>query len=135
MSFLLKFFGGNVYGYLIGGAIISLLSIGATSYIVTNIKDVEIDDLKAQAAEQKSANVSAALSQLQGFINGIHLSEVNFQNTLDSINGNFSTLKGQLANVSKQKPLPVDCVIDSERLLILTAATAAANKPAASAAH
>lgn len=134
MKWLLSLFGGSAWSYLIS----ALLSVGASSYVtytfVHNANAVTIADLKTQAAQQKAANVTAALDQLQGFISQIHLADANFQNTLDAIDGKFSTLKGALDNVAKQKPLPVDCVIDSERLRILTAATAAANAktPAAS---
>lgn len=123
---LLSLFTGGIYGYLIAGGLAACLSGGATYYIVHNAGQLEITRIKLADANQKAADVSGSLKQLQGFISGMQAAETDYSHTLNRINSNIAGLKGQWANATA-KPLPLDCVPDIERVRSVNAAIHAAN--------
>lgn len=122
--------GIGLYGYLIAFGIGAALSIGATYQIVHTANAVEIGNLKLAAKTKEAADVTASLSQLQGFIASIHLAETNYNDTLDAINSTVASLRGQWKNATA-KPLPADCFPTPDRVRAVNAAISAANKATA----
>jgi phage-related protein len=86
---------------------------------------VQLADSKAQ-----TANISASLTQLQGFIGSMHTADADYNAKLDAINAQFTNLKQELSNATRT-PLPADCKPTADRLRVLSDAVSAANQGAA----
>lgn len=105
------------------------VAAGATYGAVHTIDTVKLQALQLAQSKAHAADISASLSQLQGFIAAMHSADAGYNVTLDAINSQFAGLKKELA-IAVSKPLPADCRPDVGRLRILTAAVGAANKGA-----
>lgn len=125
---LLSLFGGGVYGYLIAAGVSALLAIGGTRYLDSLIYGKTISRLELAAEKKRADDNGATLKQLQGFINGIRLSQVNYQTTLDTIAANTKAAANGWKNAIANKPLPLDCLPDPVRLRNVNAAIRATNK-------
>lgn len=114
----------------IAGVVILMAGASATTYYIKNNADtVKLQKVQLAYSQAQTANVTASLTQLQGFIASMHAADANYGAALDSINAQFAKLKKDLAN-AKLNPLPVDCKPDVGRLRVLTGAVAAANQGA-----
>jgi len=121
---------GGIWGYVAAAVFAAALSVGATHWIDAKGYGITIANLKTDAANQKAANVTAALSQLQGFIDKMHTADAGYSSDLQSIKDAFAALAKDFKNATV-KPLPLDCKPDIGRVRILSAAVAAANAKAA----
>jgi type II secretory pathway pseudopilin PulG len=137
IKFITSFFTGGFGGYLIVAGIVGILASGGSYFIVKNIYDAKLAQsesaaasFRASVAERDSASVTASLTQLQGFIAGMHSAELNFGALQSQLNGKFAAIEKDMKNAP---PVPIDCVIDPVRLRALRNATAAANANASTA--
>lgn len=117
---------GGVWGYVIALGFGALLATGATYYIVHTANAVEIGDLKLAAKTKEAADTSATLGQLQGFIDHMHMADMEYNNTLNAINDRFATLSKDWKHATLI-PLPRDCFPPPDRLRAVNAAIKAAN--------
>lgn len=123
----MMFIGGlGVWGYVGALGIGAILATGATYEVVHNANAVEISQLKADAANQKAASATAALSQLTGFIDQMHVASNDYAGQLQLIDNRFALIQKGLAN-ARRTPLPPDCKPDAGRVRSLSDAIAAAN--------
>jgi len=122
---------GGIWGYVAAAVFAAALSVGATHWIDAKGYGITIANLKADAANQKAANVTAALAQLQGFINKMQNADAGYNGDLANIKKQFAALELEFKNATA-KPLPLDCKPDAGRVRILSAAVAATNAKAAS---
>ena len=120
--------GIGLYGYLIAFGIGAALAIGGTYKIVHTANQVEILGLQKGIETKRANDNGASLTQLQGFIDHIHLSEQNYQATLDQIAANTKAAANGWKNATANKPLPLDCLPDADRLRNVNAAIRATNK-------
>lgn len=118
---------GGFYGYLVAFGLGASLAVGATYYIVHNANAAAIARLEVDAATQKATDATASLGQLQGFINGMHIAEANYQSTLDAIAANTKAASLGWKNATAAKPLPKDCLPDANRLRSVNDAIRATN--------
>lgn len=110
-----------------------VLALGGASagtwYIVSNIDAAKLEAVQLADSKAQTANISASLSQLQGFIGSMHSADVSYNATLDAINTQFTNLKQELSNATRT-PLPADCKPTVDRLRVLSDAVSAANQGA-----
>lgn len=130
MKWFLSLFGGGIYGYLIAAGIAAALSIGATAFIISNIKNTEIANLKREAATQKAVNVTASLQQLQNIIASMHASANEYGDLQAAVFAKLNGISAEFRNAIKANPLPVDCRPGPDRLRSLSAAISAVNNSA-----
>lgn len=130
MKWLLSLFGGGIYGYIIAFGIGAALFSGGTYYLVHTANAVEIADLKTAAAEQKAANVTAALTQLQTFIANMHGAVADYDTLKGALDAKFAQIERDFRNAIKANPLPLDCKPGAARVRSLGTAIGAVNGPA-----
>lgn len=121
---------GGIWGYVAAFVFGSALAVGATYTVVHNANAVEIGSLKLAAKTKEAADITASLTQLQGFIAGIHIAQTNYQTTLETIAANTRTAANGWKNATA-KPLPLDCVPPVDRLRNVNAAIRATNSATA----
>lgn len=121
------------YNWIAAAVVALALAAGgaaAAHYVDSNVYGKQIATIQLADSKAQTANVSASLNQLQGFIASMHTADADYNAELDAINAQFSTLKKELTNATVH-PLPADCKPDVGRLRVLTDAVSAANKAAA----
>lgn len=116
----------------VGALMIALASAaGASWYVTHNIDAAKLEAVELADSKAQTANISASLTQLQGFIATMHSADADYNSKLDAINAQFANLKQELSNAT-HTPLPADCKPDAGRLRVLSDAVSAANaSPAA----
>lgn len=127
MTRLLSLFSG-VWGYVVVAAFAAALAFGATHWIDANAYGKTIADLKTTAAKQQAADATAALSQLSGFIADLQKAAHAYKDAVDDITAKYAAISTEFKHAIAKNPLPDSCRIDSERLRILSAAVAQANR-------
>lgn len=124
---------GGIWGYVAAFGFGIALATAGTWYVVGNAKDVEIGGLKLAASQKATADVTASLSQLQGFIAAMHVADSNYNGALAAIDARFISLERQWKNATA-KPLPLDCKPDLPRQRMFTDAVNATHAQSAPAA-
>lgn len=134
-AFLLKYLSG-VWGYVASAALAGILCVGATHSVDALVYgrsisglQLEISGMQTSVANRNAADVAGSLAKLQGFIAGMQTADADYNAALTSINSHFAAVEGEFKSAT-QKPLPVDCKPDANRLRTLTAAVAATSTAA-----
>lgn len=115
---------------LAGVAVLMLGSAYGAHYVTKAVDDRALAAVQLADSKAQTANVTASLSQLQGFIASMHAADANYNATLADINNSFVVIKKDFNNAT-HAALPADCRPDVARLRVLTAAVSAANHAAA----
>lgn len=111
----------------IAGFTLALIAAGAaTHYVDANVYGNKIAAIQLEDQKQKTADITASLSQLQGFIASMHNADAGYNDELAHIDSQFANLKKGLSNALRT-PLPADCKPDVGRVQSLHAALDAAN--------
>lgn len=118
-----------LYIKLAGAALLLLGAAYASHYVTKAVDDRAYSALQLSQANKNTADVSASLSQLQGFISNMHAAGDGYQADMAAIKADFANLQKEFHNATL-KPLPVDCRPDAGRLRLLQDAVSAANKRA-----
>lgn len=118
-------------GYAAAGVVSAALASGAAWYLTALPYRVEVASLKAQAAEQASANSQAALSAFRAQAASINDAARQLAQIETGLSSTYANLSQGFQTYAKQNPLPVDCKPDAFRVRALSAAVAAANAAAA----
>jgi hypothetical protein len=114
----------------LAGAAIALLLAGYVGHYVTKaVDDRAYSALELKQSNAETANVSASLDQLKGFISNMHAAGADYQADLAGIRTDFDAIKKDFHNATL-KPLPLGCAPTADRVRILQAAVDAANKRA-----
>lgn len=99
--------------------------------VVSDRDQVKYQALQLADSKAQTANISASLAQLQGFIGKMNAADTNYNAQLATIKTQFVTISQELSNALRT-PLPADCKPTADRLRVLTDAVSAANQgPAA----
>lgn len=105
-------------------------SAAASGYVIHNADTVTLQKFRLAQANAQKADISASLTQLQGFIANMQTADTGYESELETLDQDFNNLQKEFHNATL-KPLPVDCRPDVGRLHVLTDAVGAANKAAA----
>lgn len=132
MGAIKLFLGGlGAWGYIAAAGLAALLAVSATHWIDAKAYGLEISNIRNADLTAQNNAVTASLAKLNGFIANMNTADANYQLDLTRIGSTFASLQKELQNALAQKPLPVDCKPDANRLRILQASISAANaKPA-----
>lgn len=120
----------GIWVYVGIAAIVAVISFGATHEIDALAYGHTIDGLKLDAKTKEAADITQSLSTLQTFITGMHTADVNYNAALDTLKGNLIAIEAEFKHAT-QKPLPLDCKPDADRVRTLSDAVHAI-APAAS---
>lgn len=125
----ISLFTGNPWVY--AGVFLTGMAIaGSATYEVVHTADtVKLQAVQLADSKVQTANISASLTQLQGFIGSMHSADADYNATLGGLNQRFAELEKEFHDATI-KPLPADCRPDAGRLRVLTDAVSAANKGA-----
>jgi hypothetical protein len=112
------------------GIAAALLSAGAASgyWLDSNIKGVEIADLKTKAAETRANGAESAVKDLTAAAGQIKTAADQYAGIQDTLGPQLAQIRKDMKNA---KPLPADCRPDTFRVRNLDAAIDAANAAAA----
>lgn len=98
---------------------------GAGWYFTSNVYDAEISGMKTTEAVGRASAAEASLDEFKSTADSIHKSAVESRDDIAALRKSMDQLKKERKN---EKPLPVDCVPDSERLRNFQSAVTATNK-------
>lgn len=110
---------------LAGLALLMAASAGGAWYVDSNRWQVRYDALELADSQKQTADVTASLGQLQGFIDNMHDADAGYGATLAQIKTQFITVNQELHD-ALSRPLPSDCKPDAARVRALDAAVLAA---------
>lgn len=129
----MKIFNWLVPSWLVYVAALSLLPIGAVGGWVAQgwRKDAQIASLGQQKADDRASIAEGSLTKLNAAIAQMSGSAAEYIAVRDKLGVQLGVISKDLKNVQANKPLPVDCRPDADRLRSLAAAVDAANRAAA----
>lgn len=99
-------------------------------WLESTIADKTISSLKLAESQKQTADVTASLNQLQGFIATMHVAAADYTALQTVLFGKLDTLNKDFLNATKATPLPHDCRPDDVRVRALSTAISAANAAA-----
>lgn len=116
----------------LGGALLAGAIAGGAAYWVTaQPYKLEVAGLQNQITTQRADAATASLTKLTTYIANMQSAAASYQSDESVLVTRFDQLSGDLKNVQKQNPLPVDCKPDVSRVRSFDAAIDAANGAAA----
>lgn len=120
---------GGWQGYAAAAGVAALLSIAATSWLVSMPYRLIIAQMERDKAISEAFSYKAAADQFKGDAGLIHDAASHFLGQQIDLNQKLDQISRDFRNGLKT-PLPANCAPDRERLQYLTAAIAAANTAA-----
>jgi hypothetical protein len=126
MEWLASFFAGWK-AWVAALGVTTLVAAGGGFYAGHHWAGDDLQQLRAQVAQQHADTADASLKKLQGFIDQMQVASQEYGQSRDQMFARLDLLRKEFRNAVKAAPLPADCRPDAVRVRNLSEAVDTTN--------